>query len=134
VYVDGFRLALLSYATTSPATRVFASSKSSWYMIDEAKQNLMENCVSKGSGGAILVPREYLCPIATLPFLTRSALPKLRESTLVLYAYAIGSQFDFTMNYYMSKPYGINPATLVNAFAVGGLVNSSASANIAPTS
>lgn len=94
----------------------------------------MEVCVRRGSGGAILVPREFIYPIATLPFLTRSALPKLTGSTLVLYAYAIGSQFDFTMNYYMSKPYGINPATLAEAFAVGSLVTSSASANITGTS
>lgn len=33
----------------------------------------------------------------------------------MLYAYEIGSKFDFTMNYYMTAPYGINPATLGTA-------------------
>lgn len=29
-----------------------------------------------------------------------------------MYAYAVGSEFDFQMNYYMSTPYGINPSTI----------------------
>ena len=90
----------------------------------------MSTCVAKGSGGAILVPREYLFPIPPLPSLTHSAVPKLTQSTLVLYAYAIGSKFDFTMNYYMSQPYGINPAKLEEAFAADSLDNASASANM----
>lgn len=48
------------------------------------------------------------------------ASPGLTQSTLVVYAYAIGSFFDFQMNYYMSTPYGIDPAKLQTSFAVAG--------------
>lgn len=41
-----------------------------------------------------------------------TASPGLTQTTLVLYAYEIGSQFDFQMNYYMTTPFGINPAKL----------------------
>ena len=40
------------------------------------------------------------------------ATPKLTQSTLVVYAYAVGSYFDYQMNIYMSTPYGLNPARI----------------------
>lgn len=40
------------------------------------------------------------------------ASPGLGQSTLTVYVYEVGSQFDFQMNYYMSEPYGINPANI----------------------
>ena len=58
------------------------------------------------------------------------ASPGLVQPTLVVYAYAVGSYFDFQMNYYMSSPYGINPATLQDSFAAAGSV---ASSNVAAT-
>lgn len=93
-----FRVALLSYA--APA-RIYASSKSRWIDFGEALELVMEKCVRQGTGGAYLVPPS----------------PGLTQATLVVYAYAVGSYFDFQMNYYMSAPYGINPATIQNSFA-----------------
>ena len=53
------------------------------------------------------------CHFFQFYFLTiRKASPGLGQGTLVLYAYEIGSQFDFQMNYYMTTPDGINPARL----------------------
>ncbi len=54
---DDFRIALLSYATAEPTTRIYSSSKSRWADFHEALGKLMSECVSKGSGGAWLVPR-----------------------------------------------------------------------------
>ncbi|KAL6717808.1 hypothetical protein ACLMJK_003893 [Lecanora helva] len=85
-------------ATPPPnrAPRVYSSSKSRWADFHVALELLMTNCVHKGSGGAYLVPPS----------------PGLTQSTLAIYAYEVGSQFDFQMNYYMSTPQGINPARL----------------------
>lgn len=55
------------------------------------------------------------------------ASPGLTQATLVVYAYAVGSYFDFQMNYYMSEPYGINPASIQESFEAAGSV---ASANV----
>ena len=38
------------------------------------------------------------------------------QGTLVVYAYAVGSYFDYQMNYYMSAPYGIDPAQIQSNF------------------
>ncbi len=46
-----------------------------------------------------------------------AASPGLTQSTLVVYAYAVGSYFDYQMNYYMSRPVGLNPASLRQSFA-----------------
>lgn len=126
--LDQFRVALLSYATSQPALRIYSSSKSRWVDFHEGLQKLMTDCVSQGTGGAYLVPRK---PLPSLPFphsptshinipSPRSnnrdsplpATPGLKQSTLVVYAYAIGSKFDFQMNYYMSTPYGIDPSAI----------------------
>lgn len=56
------------------------------------------------------------------------ASPGLTQATLVVYAYAVGSYFDFQMNYYMSAPYGINPASIKDQFEAAGL---NASSNVA---
>ena len=56
---DNFRLALLSYSQDKPAKRLYSSSKSRWVDFHQALEGLMTECVSKGSGGAYLVPRAY---------------------------------------------------------------------------
>ncbi|CAF9923075.1 hypothetical protein IMSHALPRED_005845 [Imshaugia aleurites] len=94
---NAFRVALLSYAVPE---RIYASSKSRWDDFNNALSLVWENCVKQGSGGAYLVPPS----------------PGLTQATLVVYAYAVGSYFDFQMNYYMSAPYGINPATIQGSF------------------
>ncbi|CAD6584008.1 MAG: hypothetical protein ASARMPRED_001576 [Alectoria sarmentosa] len=98
---NDFRVALLSYADK---TRLYASSKSRWTDFSEALELVMQNCVRQGTGGAYLVPPS----------------PGLTQATLVVYAYAVGSYFDFQMNYYMSSPYGINPASIQSAFLAAG--------------
>lgn len=52
---DAFRVALLSYADNK---RLYASSKSRWNDFHEGLQLVMDNCVSRGTGGAYLVPRK----------------------------------------------------------------------------
>ena len=42
------------------------------------------------------------------------ATPGLTQSTLVLYAYEIGSQFDYQLNYYMTAPFGLDPSKLAD--------------------
>ncbi|KAF6236900.1 hypothetical protein HO173_005191 [Letharia columbiana] len=101
-----FRVALLSYAGPQ---RIYASSKSRWTDFGEALQLVMRDCVSQGTGGAYLVPPS----------------PGLTQATLVIYAYAIGSFFDFQMNYYMSAPYGIDPASIQESFAASNFAGSS---------
>ena len=69
------------------------------------------------------------------------ASPGLTQATLVVYAYEVGSQFDFEMNYYMTAPYGINPAVIgqpgnVASIAVpsAAAATAAATASIAPSS
>ncbi|KAL8992587.1 MAG: hypothetical protein Q9169_006985 [Polycauliona sp. 2 TL-2023] len=90
-----FRVALMTYAQSAPP-RVYSSSKSRWADVHNALGRLMNECVNKGVGGAYLVVPS----------------PGLGQSTLVVYAYEAGSQFDFQMNYYMTNPHGIDPARL----------------------
>ncbi|KAL8993671.1 MAG: hypothetical protein Q9169_006171 [Polycauliona sp. 2 TL-2023] len=90
-----FRVALMTYAQSAPP-RVYSSSKSRWADVHNALGRLMNECVNKGVGGAYLVVPS----------------PGLGQSTLVVYAYEAGSQFDFQMNYYMTSPHGIDPARL----------------------
>ena len=45
------------------------------------------------------------------------ASPGLTQGTLVVYAYAVGSFFDYQMNYYMTEPYGVDPAAIEPSFA-----------------
>ncbi|KAL9130934.1 MAG: hypothetical protein Q9175_006890 [Cornicularia normoerica] len=104
-----FRVALLSYADT---TRIYASSKSRWTDFNTGLELVMRNCVGQGTGGAYLIPPS----------------PGLTHPTLVVYVYAVGSYFDFQMNYYMSAPYGINPAAIQEKFAASGFAGS---ANVA---
>lgn len=47
-----------------------------------------------------------------------------------MYAYAVGSQFDFQMNYYMSYPFGINPATLGRGLTAARIPASAAVADV----
>lgn len=110
--------------------RIYASSKSRWDDFNNALSLVWENCVKQGSGGAYLVPRklpssslkreqknEYITPLRGRMLITpHPASPGLTQATLVVYAYAVGSYFDFQMNYYMSAPYGINPATIQGSF------------------
>ncbi|KAL9073104.1 MAG: hypothetical protein Q9161_003158 [Pseudevernia consocians] len=103
---NAFRVALLSYADPQ---RLYSSSKSRWIDFSDALGLVMDNCVRQGTGGAYLVPPS----------------PGLTQSTLVVYAYAVGSYFDFQMNYYMSQPYGINPASIADNFAAAGSAGSS---------
>ena len=59
------------------------------------------------------------------------ASPGLTQATLVVYAYAVGSYFDFQMNYYMTQPYGIRPASIQGVFeAAGSLASSDAAAAV----
>ncbi|KAL9632698.1 MAG: hypothetical protein Q9204_003688 [Flavoplaca sp. TL-2023a] len=106
---NDFRVALMTYAQSSPA-RVYASSKSRWADVHHALSRLMNDCVNKGSGGAYLV----------------FPSPGLVQSTLVVYAYEAGSQFDFQMNYYMTDPHGIDPSRLAPGLAAANVSSSAA--------
>ncbi|KAL8640713.1 MAG: hypothetical protein Q9226_008715 [Calogaya cf. arnoldii] len=102
-----FRVALMTYAQSDPA-RVYASSKSKWADVHDALGRLMNECVNRGVGGAYLVPPS----------------PGLVQSTLVVYAYEAGSQFDFQMNYYMTNPHGIDPSRLGSGLAAANVLSS----------
>lgn len=47
----------MSYATSQPAFRIYSSSKSRWSDFHEALDGLLTECVTKGTGGAYLIPR-----------------------------------------------------------------------------
>ena len=53
--------------------RIYSSCKSSWREFKEGLDLVMEKCVSKGTGGAYLVPRKFY-PSVTLP----PTLPSLK--------------------------------------------------------
>ena len=53
-----------------------------------------------------------------------TASPGLTQSTLVVYAYEAGSQFDFQMNYYMTNPHGIDPSRLGSGLAAANVSSS----------
>ena len=123
--------------TRASTTRVYASSKSAWTDFATAYDKLMDACVrQKGTGGAYFVPRMSLRfpPFSPSPPpsfssheepLTLTCHPffhhfiangKLTDSSLVIYFYTQGSFFDYQLNEYMTRPYGINPATLPTDF------------------
>lgn len=56
--LGNLRVALLSYATTEPKSRIYTITESRWSDFYTALDHLLEECVAQqGVGGAYLLPR-----------------------------------------------------------------------------
>lgn len=77
--------------------------------------------VSLPTTHAFFLSPSPLVKVITKTYPSPLASPGLTQGTLVVYAYAVGSLFDFQMNYYMSTPSAIDPSTLqAHYLAVNG--------------
>ena len=83
--------------------RVYSSSKSRWQDFGETLQLLLDTCVSKGTGGAYLVPRKF--NLSLIP-------PPKNCSTLPSPKKRISDSSSFLTPFSVPRPHTIHPRRL----------------------